>query len=102
MRAGLPTPQRPWVPVNEPWRIGAKRIVSSIRIIIRIRVDGRWQNHRCLLVGAIYARRRRRRIGVGRRRSRLLIVTLLVAVTLLPRRRRIVLRRWLRLAVARL
>src|SRR5689334_23278561 len=110
MREQLPTPVWPWMPVNEPWRIGAKRIGSSIRIV-GVGIDRRWQDHRCFLVVAVSGRRRRRRIGVGWRRlpiavgrwRRLLVgVTLLVAVTL-ALLRRIVLRRWwwLRLAIPR-
>src|SRR5262245_66678114 len=105
IRASLPMPvgaRMPIGPADNARPIVAIRKVPSIRIV-RIAVDGRWQDHRPRLVVAINGCWRRRRIGVRGRRRRLLIVTLLVTVTLLPRLRRIVLGRWrwLRLAVAR-
>src|SRR5262252_4187100 len=102
MREWLPTSEG--APVDDPWPVGAKRKVPSIRIV-RVGVDRRRQDYRRRLVVAIS--RWRRRIGISWRlsiavvRRRLLIaVALLVAVTLLTLRRIVLSRRWwLRLAI---
>src|SRR5215470_297307 len=110
MREWLPTSEG--APVDDPWPVGAKREVPSIRIV-RVGVDRRRQDHRRRLVVAI-SWRWRRRIGVSWRLSiavvwrRLLVavallVALLIAIAPLWLRRIVLIRRWwLRLAVARL